>query len=202
MNQENDFDKCHKIGILDIEASALDAQYGYLLAACIKTVNKDNLLGPTYSVRIDDPRNPIKQNKPLSLSQIIAQDKWVVESLVTEMNKYDLLMTWYGSSYDFPFINTRALKHNILPPNKNYRRDLYYCARGFGRLKSNKLVSWGSFLFGKSGKTFLNWSVWIGAMRGHRWALNYIEAHCKADVLETEKIYKRFIPLLGKLRRP
>lgn len=179
-----------KIGILDIEASALDAQYGYLICACIKTVNPDNLKGPTYTVRIDDPRNPDKFD-----------DKWAVRELVKEMNTYDLLVHWYGSMYDIPFINTRALKHRIKPPVRNFRRDLCFVARGSGKLKNNRLATWGSFLFGKSGKTFLDFSVWLQAMRGDKKAIDYIVDHCQKDVLETERIYKEFMPLLGKLRR-
>lgn len=186
----DDFKKCKKIGILDIECSALDAQYGYMISACIKQVNEKNLKGPTFSVRIDDKRNPDPKS-----------DKWVVQELIKKMNTYDLIITWYGSQYDIPFINTRALKHRIAPPHKNFRRDLCFVARGVGKLKNNRLATWGSFLFGKSGKTFLDFSVWLSAIRGDKKAIDYIVEHCEKDVLETEKIYKVFGPLLGKLRK-
>ena len=187
-----DFDKIGggKICILDIETSALDAQYGYMISACVKTVNENNLQGETWSVRIDDKCNPDKLS-----------DEWVVKQLIKKMDEHDLVITWYGSRFDIPFINTRAMYHKLKVPRKEFRRDLCFVARGIGKLKNNRLATWGKFLFGKSGKTFLDYSIWLSAMRNERKAIDYIVYHCQKDVLETEKIYKRFIPLLGKLRR-
>jgi uncharacterized protein YprB with RNaseH-like and TPR domain len=179
-----------KIGILDIETSNLQADIGYIMAVCVKEVNPNNLKGRTYTIRIDDKRNP----DPFC-------DKWVIEQLVQLMNEFDLIITWYGSCFDIPFINSRALFHKIMPPVKNFRRDLCFVARGIGKLRNNKLVTWGNFLFGKSGKTSLQFDVWLRAMRGDKQALDYIVLHCQKDVLETEKINKKFIPLLGKLKK-
>lgn len=189
---DTDLDKGLRIGILDIESGDLkaNAPCGYVICACLKTVNKQNLLGPTSVFRIDDPDNPNK-----------GSDKWVIKRLVEEMDKFDLIITWYGSRFDIPFINSRALKHGLKIPQRNYRRDLCFVARANGNLYSNRLGVWGDFLFGQSIKTKLASDKWLGAIRGDSRSISYLVTHCKADVLETEKIYKEFIPLLGKLRK-
>lgn len=186
----DDFKKGLRIGVLDIEASGLDADFGYLICACVKEVLPDNLKGRIETVRIDDAQNPDPKS-----------DKWAVRSLIRIMDSYDVIVHWYGSMFDVPFINTRALKHGLRPPQKNYRRDLCMVARGVGRLKSNHLATWGRYLFGKSGKSFLDPKVWIAAIRNEKWALDYVVDHCQKDVIETERIYKKFLPLLGRLRK-
>lgn len=111
-------------------------------------------------------------------------------------------MGWYSSRFDFPFLNTRALGHHLMPPVKKFRRDLCLSARSFGKLKNNRLATWDRYLNGKTEKTFLEWSTWLRAMRGDTKALDYITHHCVKDVLITEKVYKRVMPLLSqKLRK-
>lgn len=193
----NDFEKLKadksgpiRIGVLDIETSNLEADFGYVLVACVKEVVEGNLTGKITTIRIDDPRNSDKFS-----------DKWVIKELVKEMNSYDLLVHWYGSGFDIPFVNSRALYHNLMPPQRNFSRDLCYVARGIGKLRNNRLATWGKFLFGQTGKTSLAMAQWLRAIRGERAALNYVVDHCRKDVIETERIYKRFSPLLGKLKR-
>lgn len=176
-----------KAAVLDIETTNLKADWGYIVTACLKEVNADNLKGTTHSYRSDD----YKQHT----------DERLVRDLVTDMNKYDLILNWYGSRFDIPFINSRSLRHRIVPPIKNFRRDLCLSARGFGALTSNRLDNWNRFLFGKTEKTRTDYDIWLRATRGQKAAIDYLDHHCKIDVLETEKLYKEFQPLLGKLRR-
>ena len=189
---KTDLEKGLRVGILDIESTDLNAEDGRMLCACIKEVKKDDLSGPVFTFAVREKDYSVEKGW---------NDKRAVKELIKEMDKFDLILTWYGSRFDIPFINTRALFHKIKTPDKNYRRDLCFVARGVGKLKSNRLATWGRFLFGKSGKSFLQWSLWQRAMRGHLPSLYYIITHCEKDVIETEKIYKRFMPLLGKLKR-
>lgn len=179
-----------KVAVLDIESTGLQADYGYVLAACLKEVNSDNLQGTIHTLRIDDKDNPNKSS-----------DEWILKNLITRMDSYDLIITWYGSGFDIPFINSRALRWGLRPPVRNFRRDLYYVARANGRLRSNKLVVWDQFLNGKALKTPITSDIWNLAIRGDKKALDYIVKHCELDVLSTEKMYKKFMPLLGKLRK-
>lgn len=185
--------------ILDIEATALKADRGRILCVSIKPVPprripRKQASGYTYrpvTFRIDDPRN--RGGK--------FDDKWVVQRTVEELDSYKLIVGWYSSRYDIPMLNSRALKHRIKPPDRNFRRDLWFSARGNMNLSSNRLATVGRFLYGSSGKSFLDWDIWDKASRGDREALDYIVEHCEKDVIETEKIYLDFLPILGRLRR-
>lgn len=181
-----------KIGVLDIESTDLNAEDGRILCACIKTVLPNGMGGDTKTFQVRKEDFTVKDGW---------NDKRVVKELVDAMNEYDLILTWYGSRFDIPFINTRALKHRIRPPFKKYRRDLCFIARGSFKLKNNKLFTWGQFLFGQSGKSRLAWALWLRCMRGCLGSLKYIVKHCEKDVAETEKIYKEFLPVLGKLKK-
>lgn len=180
-----------KAAIFDIESTSLDAQYGLLLCVSIKQVNADDTKGKTVTIRIDDPRN----------KGGVFDDRWVVRETIKELNKYDLLVGWFSSRFDIPFLNTKAIQYKMLPPQRNFRRDLCFVSRFSLKLKNNRLATVGKWLFGESGKTFLDWAVWLKAQRGDKKAIGYIVRHCEKDVLETEKVYKRFIPLLGVLRK-
>lgn len=188
----NDLKRGLRIGVLDIESTDLNAEDGRILCACIKTVLPGNLGGETFVTQVSPKDFTVKDGW---------NDKRVVKELVKAMDSYDLILTWYGSQFDIPFINTRATFHRIKVPTKNFRRDLCFVARGSFKLKNNRLATWGGFLFGKSGKTKLKWALWLRAMRGCMESVKYIVDHCEKDVLETERIYKRFLPVLGKLKK-
>lgn len=183
-----------KVGVLDIESTDLCTDvddHGYILCACIKTVNADDMNGPIWKTRIDDKRN----------TGGLFNDKFVVRELVKKMNSFDLILTWYGSIFDIPMINTRALRHRLLPPVRNFRRDLCFVSRGSLKLTNNRLATVDEFLNGKAMKTRLKRRIWDNAFRGDRKAIAYIVDHCDKDVIGTEKNYKRMMPLLGELRR-
>jgi len=166
-----------KIGIVDIETSDLDAYFGYIICACIK-----NYKGSILTYRIDNYEN----------------EKEMLRSLVKDLNTYDLLVGWFSSAFDFPFINTRCLIYHIKPPIKKYRRDLCFVSRGNLRLPNNKLRTVTQALEGKTLKTFTTPKIKIAAIRNETWALNFFVNHCRKDVIDTEKDYNRLMPLLSE----
>lgn len=175
-----------KIGIIDIESTGLRADFGYMLCVCIKTVRENSLNGPTWTVRIDDPRNKKKN------------DKWLTKELIKEMNTYDLLLGWNSSQFDYKFINSRCMVHHIAPAIKQHRRDLLYIARANFRFRNNRLVTWSELVSGENQKTKLTPKLHMGTLLFERWAINSVVHHCKIDVMETEKVYKALIPYMGK----
>ena len=181
----NDFKRGLKIGVWDIETSGLEAYFDRLICACI--IEPDKTL---KTFRIDQTKNWKESDKDLT------------KVLIEELNKYDLLVGWYTSGFDFRFINTRALIHNLKPPIKNYRRDLCFVSRGNLQLRNNKLATVNLSLFGNSSKTYLKPNIRWAAMTGKKWAIDFYVNHCRKDVLDTLRTYKRMLPLLSaKLRR-
>lgn len=177
-----------KAAILDIESTGLKADWGFMICACLKEVKADSLNGKIHTFRSDNYKSQWTDEK-------------LTKDLVEKMNEFDLIIHWYGSMFDIPFINSRALRHGLTPPARNFRRDLCFVSRGSLALTSNGLANVSRFMLGKTGKTRTDYDMWLGAMRGQKKATDYIVDHCEKDVIETEKLYKKFQPILGKLRR-
>lgn len=177
---------------MDIESTGLKADWGHVICACVKKVTAEGLLGPTATFRADDYKGYGRGN---------TTDKSLLKDLIAELNKYDLIVGWYSSRFDFPFVNARALHHGLTPPAKNFRRDLCLSARGNMALTRNSLANVSRFLTGSTNKTYTEYPTWLEATRGDRKAIDYLVDHCEKDVLDTEKVYKKVAGTLGKLRR-
>lgn len=188
--KESDFSKGLRIATFDIETCGLDAKYGYLLCVCVKSVLKDSMNGRIHTLRIDDPRNKNKES-----------DKWLVMETKKLLDNFDLLITWNGSQFDFPFVNARALKHHLAFPVKKFRRDILFVSRGNFRIGSHRLKSVDEYANGRALKTFTTPKIHWDSIRGKKYALDFIAQHCALDVISTEKLYKKFIPILGKLKK-
>ena len=189
MKSKTDLDKGLRVGVFDIETTNLKADYGYMLCICVNELFADGS-HCIHTLRIDDPRNPDKGN-----------DKWLIRETVKLLNKFDLLVGWNTSGFDFKFVNSRAMKFRILPPARKFRRDLLFISRGNLQLRNNRLLTVDEFLNGKALKTFTTPKIHVASIRGEKWALDFIVKHCELDVISTEKVYKRFMPILGKLRK-
>lgn len=185
----NDFDKVDKIAILDIEALDLKAEWSPVICACVKTVYRDSMKGPIKTFRLDE------------YGSNCLDDKALVSDLNNYLDEQDLVIGWYSSRYDFPFLNARSLMNNLLPPVRNYRRDLWFCSKGNLALNSHRLAHVARHMTGATSKTALTFKHKIGVINGKKESYNYYVEHCKFDVIDTEKVYKKLIPLLGKLRK-
>jgi len=170
-----------KIATFDIETSGLDANWEEILVTAIKPLDCRAKV-----FRVDSSLNPDKLS-----------DKWVIEKTIQELNKFDVIVTWYGSRFDFPFLNSRAAKYGLLPPVKNYRRDLWIYSRNYFKMSSNKLVVVHKFIFGESQKTMITEEIKRACTRRETWAIDFVTEHCRIDVKETEDLFYvlgRFFP--------
>jgi uncharacterized protein YprB with RNaseH-like and TPR domain len=164
-----------KIGYLDIETSNLEADWGVMLSWAIKERN-----GKTAS-------DFITKDELFSG----ADDKRIVTSILEEMRKYDILVTYYGTGFDLPYIRSRALLYKLNPPTygENYHFDLYYTVRSKLRLKSNSLFSVCNF-FNIKGKGKVDGKLWSKARYGNYEALQEVLKHNIEDVIALEKVHK------------
>jgi uncharacterized protein YprB with RNaseH-like and TPR domain len=174
--------------IWDLETTGLNADFGYILCSSMLDVRT----GKITTFRIDDKRNPDKTS-----------DKWVVRETTKFLDSYDMVVTWYGTRFDFVFLDTRAALHRLKFHDRNYHRDLWFTSRGRFKLRSNRLAVVGEFMFGKSGKNAITPKYWNLAMRGAKPGIDYVVHHCELDLHETLKVYKRMMPLFAeRLRKP
>jgi uncharacterized protein YprB with RNaseH-like and TPR domain len=165
-----------KIGYFDIESSALVADFGFCIGWRILDT-ENNLYGRV-----------ITKEEVLNNTKI--PDYNLMQELVDTLNTFDLLYTYYGTKFDFPFVRTRCVEGNIKFPNFGTikHKDVYYIIRNKFRLHRSRLETACEMLLGHSNKTHWMGKHWIGAVQGKEESLKYIDEHCIYDVKDLKEL--------------
>lgn len=169
--------KKKRIGYLDIESGGLQANFDYMLTWCIKTRDKEEYVSGTISAL--DIQN-------------YTFDKRILKELIAALKKYDVVLTYYGTKFDIPFIRTRAMMHklNFLEFGSLQHKDCYYMVKHKMRLHRSSLDSACAAL-GIKGKNHIKGNFWMKAKLGDSAALAYVLDHNKKDCQILEKLHKR-----------
>lgn len=178
-----------KIGFFDLEFHNLKASIGVLFGYCIKEADSDVI----HEDWISRDQGDFKQGQ--------LPDKRVVESCVRDVKKFDMLVTYYGTRCDIPYIRTKALMNDLDFPEYGdiIHLDLYYIVRNKFSLHRNSLDVACETLLGESDKTRVTPKHWMSGLFGDSKALNYIADHCRRDVKLTERLYNKVIPYRKRL---
>lgn len=193
-----------KVGYIDIETDNLTANFGTMLSWCIKTKDGDT----AYDVI----------TKEELFNGVV--DKRITDSLVKEMLKYKIIVSYYGTKFDIPFVRSKAMFHNLYFPayireehetrtgNIVYKSipqlihfDLYYSVKMKMKLSSNSLATACDYL-GIEGKTPLKGSTWRKAKYGDPKALAEVLEHNIGDVEILEQLHNRLEPFAAWLKKP
>lgn len=184
---EEQMGKGPKVGFLDIETSNLSADFGIMFTYVIKVLDADE-----YYTHLITPQE---------LQSTL--DRKVVTQLAEDIQRFDLLVTYYGTKFDIPFARTRAVNLGIEFPDFGsiQHKDAYYIVRNKFRLSRNRLENASRILIGKTEKTHMAPEEWIRALMGDEKSLAYIQDHCIKDVKDLEKLYKKVIPFVQNSTR-
>jgi uncharacterized protein YprB with RNaseH-like and TPR domain len=168
---------------LDIETSNLDADYGFIITWCIKVQGSDEILHDEIT------------KADLDKSKGGTEDRRVVQSLIAAMQTFDLLVTYYGTRFDMPYIRTRALVCKVDFPEYGtlHHQDCYFLAKFKLKLSRNGLDQVCRTILGETEKTRVAGDIWRKAARGEKKSIGYILDHNKRDVRDTEKVYDKLI---------
>lgn len=166
---------------LDIEATNLKADFGYCLCIAWKWEGEKKI----HCLAITD--SPTFEEDPTN-------DKWLIEEFSKEAEKADVVVFHYGSIFDYPYLQTRALYHGLKPLARVKAIDTWRIARKALALSSNRLASL-TRLLGVEEKTPLDGPTWVKAMAGHKPSIKYVVEHCKQDVKVLEQVYHKIKPL-------
>ena len=176
-------------GYLDIEATQLNGDFGYMLSWCIKTAGKNEI------------HTSVITKKEIFDYEF---DKRLVIELLDVLKHYDIVYTHYGADgrFDFPFIRTRAYAHGLEESLPNYQEkyimDTWPVARMKLKLHNNRLDSIAEAVGVKTKKTPLSAKTWCLASVGEPKSLKYIVTHNIKDVKILEAVHKK----LKKVERP
>lgn len=168
-----------RLAFFDIETSNLHATFGIMLSYAIKAKDEDTIYSRVINKR--ELKTCLDQN--------------VVKQCILDLQKFDRIITFYGTRFDIPFLRTRALSLGLEFPEYGqlYHKDIYFIARNKLRLHSNRLDAVCNALFGNTTKTRIEPKFWIQALMGDESALQYILEHNKQDVIELERVYNALI---------
>jgi len=163
-----------RIGFFDIETTNLEASIGMILSACIKYRGNDNIV--TVESKHDGS---------------VFDDRDTCIQLRNELENCDYVVTFYGTGFDIPYINTRLLIAGERPINQLRHIDVYYTARTHLKLHSNRLQIVAETLGVPTEKTRVLGPVWTRAAMGDLEALSYITDHCQKDVRVLEEVFEK-----------
>lgn len=173
-----------KIAVLDLESTGLKADYAHVVCAVVHDYTNKT----TRTFRIDN--YPEHLTKP---------DKYLVEDIIGYINTFDVLVTWNGTNFDKKFLNTRSfLNGSRIWIKEIANRDIIFFARHRLLIASRKLQFASQVILGKSAKTFTTPKIWYALLRGKKWAIDRMVAHCRYDVADTTRLYKKFLPFLSR----
>lgn len=179
--------EAENVAFFDLETSHLKANIGILLSWAFKL--RDG--GVVYDV--------------ITKKDITSgvMDKRIVKSFLAAIQPLDVLVGYYSTKFDVPFIRTRALMLGIPFPTfgQKFHHDVYYTAKWKLDLHSNRLDVVGAALGCNSKKTFLDISIWQKAQYGDRKCLDYVLEHNKADVKLLEEVFEKMVPFIKMQRR-
>jgi len=122
-------------------------------------------------------------------------DRRVIGSAVKEIEKYDRIVTWYGTKFDLPFVRSKSMKYGIeFPAYKDlYHTDLYYMCRSKMRLHSNRLQSFCEYLGIPAKEHRMTPELNEKCQAGDEEALGVILLHCEEDVNSTGEAFNRLL---------
>lgn len=175
-----------RVGIIDIEASNLKADFGIMLCYAIYDLKSGKVL-----------QNAISKK---DLYQKGVLDKNLVKKCIDDMGKFTKLIGYYSGDYrfDIPFIRTRAVSLGVEFPGygEQIHQDIYSLIKKKFCLSRNRLENASRTLVGMTRKTY-NSRHWLFALQGNPDSLKFILDHCVRDVQDLGDLYlkvEKFAP--------
>ena len=166
-----------KTGFFDIETTGLTADWGIMICYCIKEAHKNKILQRAIT------KDEIQSEKIL--------DRKVVKQCIEDLQKFDKIITHYGTRFDIPFVRSRALYHNLPFPlyGEIVHKDTYYMCRNKLQISKNRLENACRHVLGKTRKTHLIPEYHLLSLQGDKKAIKFIIDHCRRDVRDLEDLY-------------
>jgi uncharacterized protein YprB with RNaseH-like and TPR domain len=159
----------------DLETTNLCADFGVVLCGVVKPAH-----GKPLVFRADQLNKNWKTGR--------SDDSAVVKAIVDELSSHDIWVAHNGARFDVPFLRTRLLRWGLgaLPSAKLI--DPVFLARNKLRMSFNSLSQVANLL-GCNNKTEVQPEVWLkAALDGDKKSMDYIVAHCVADVDVLEQV--------------
>jgi uncharacterized protein YprB with RNaseH-like and TPR domain len=130
-----------------------------------------------------------------------SNNREVVQAIIDELEKYDIVVAHNGEWYDKKYLNAMCLKYGIRPVLRFKKSiDPILSTRKYLQLGRNSLTSLIDFLDIPDKKTPIDFQHWIRASHdSNTKSMDYIVAHCVQDVKSLTKVYDKMRVLIDKI---
>ena len=185
----NEWLRDERVAFFDLEFYNFDADFGFLLSWSIKYLDG----GIVHSV--------ITRDEAITYDLL---DKRLCEEFLEEIKNADLLVGFYSTRTDVPYMRSRCLWWDLPFPIFGEKRhlDVFYMARTLLKTHRKSQEAVGRFLLKtNSYKNHVDMEIWNRARLGEPAALGYVLDHNDRDVLDLEGIYKVLLPFISAKRR-
>lgn len=184
-----------KILLFDVETAPMRA---YVWGRWKQNINLEATISEWYMLCWSAKwlySNEVISDKLTSSESIKEDDKRIVEHLWELVNEADIVIAYNGKKADIPWMNTRFVIHNLIPPTPYFLIDPCDAVRKYFGFSSNKLDALAGY-FNIEHKMDTDFSLWNKAVKGDEEALNYMSTYCSKDVLILEEVYLRLRPYI------
>jgi uncharacterized protein YprB with RNaseH-like and TPR domain len=134
----------------------------------------------------------------------ILDDRGLCTWLRDELERYDILVAWYGTMFDLSFLNARLIIHGDRPVADRMFFDPCFKARGgrYGlKMGGSKLKTVGKALKIAREKPEVEWETFRLASYGDPDALAEVRNRSMEDTFLLRSIFVRFKPIIRTLHR-
>lgn len=153
---------------------------------------------------VDQFGNAVTRDKFEFEQRSILDDRGLCVWLRDELEKYDILVAWYGSQFDLSYINARLIMHGERPVADRMFIDPIYKARGgrYGlKIGGSKLKTVAKALRTGHQKPDVEWETFRLAGYGDAEALAEVRARSHEDTFVLRDIFHRFKPMMRTIHR-
>jgi uncharacterized protein YprB with RNaseH-like and TPR domain len=170
------------VAYLDIETNAKNANEGMVVAIGLLTGDEPEVM----------------------FAESFEEEMKALEWLKNKLEDCEIIVTWYGSGFDIPFLSTRAIVHNIdlTELTEIPMLDLCQWSQANLLLSSYSLESVARFLGISGDKGFKEFrgtdilALFKLVERGDLEARKLIVEHCKEDIVVLKLVHEKLKPLV------
>ena len=174
--------------IFDLETFSFHADSGIVLCGCIKEYGRSKIT----TIRGDKFPNWEKEK---------SNNKPVIEALIGELDRYDILVAHNGQYFDKRWLNTSCIEYGFYPICRLKKFvDPVLLSRKHLRMGRNSLAALLDHFNISVKKTPIEFKFWKkAAFDGNRNCMDKIVTHCLHDVRSLEMFYDKVRPLIDKI---
>ena len=134
----------------------------------------------------------------------VLDDRGLLEWTRDELEKYDILVGWYGTMFDLPFINAKLVEHGMTVMRDKMFLDPCFKTRGgrYGlKVGSSKLKNVAKWLNTANQKPEVEWTTFRLASFGDPDAVAELRDRCEADCRAMRDIFQHIKPMIRTIHR-